>query len=144
MRARICLLLVGILLLAACASQVAVVSEPSSPAKTRGGPAGAETHRSEAARPSTAATLGIPPGHLPSPGECRVWLPGRPPGHQQAAGRCSTLRGGVPPGAWLVYRPEYDRKHVEVTVYDEARPRVVVAVRLYQASTGLYVGEVRP
>jgi hypothetical protein len=30
----------------------------------------------------------IPPGHLPPPGECRVWLPGRPPGHQPPPGRC--------------------------------------------------------
>lgn len=25
---------------------------------------------------------GIPPGHLPPPGACRVWYDGRPPGHQ--------------------------------------------------------------
>jgi hypothetical protein len=30
----------------------------------------------------------IPPGHLPPPGECRVWLPGLPPGHQPPPGRC--------------------------------------------------------
>src|SRR2546425_3891701 len=32
--------------------------------------------------PSTAATLGVPPGHLPKPGQCRIWIPGVPPGHQ--------------------------------------------------------------
>src|SRR2546422_6675984 len=32
--------------------------------------------------PSTAATLGVPPGHLPKPGQCRIWVPGVPPGHQ--------------------------------------------------------------
>src|SRR6266516_353093 len=38
----------------------------------------AETSRG----PSTAATLGVPPGHLPDEGECRVWIPGAPPGRQ--------------------------------------------------------------
>ena len=33
-------------------------------------------------RPSTAATLGIPPGHLPPPGMCRVWMPDQPPGQR--------------------------------------------------------------
>src|SRR3989449_8806199 len=40
------------------------------------------TREAEAAGPSTAATLGVPPGHLPKPGECRVWIPGVPPGRQ--------------------------------------------------------------
>jgi hypothetical protein len=31
----------------------------------------------------------IPPGHLPGPGQCRVWYPNRPPGHQPAPFRCS-------------------------------------------------------
>jgi len=32
--------------------------------------------------PSTAATLGLPPGQLPQMGECRIWIPGTPPGQQ--------------------------------------------------------------
>jgi len=31
---------------------------------------------------------GIPPGHLPPPGQCRVWYDGRPPGHQPAPASC--------------------------------------------------------
>ena len=31
---------------------------------------------------------GIPPGHLPPPGTCRVWYDGRPPGHQPAPTGC--------------------------------------------------------
>ncbi len=31
---------------------------------------------------------GIPRGHLPPPGECRVWDPSRPAGHQSAPHRC--------------------------------------------------------
>jgi hypothetical protein len=30
----------------------------------------------------------IPGGHLPPPGECRVWFPDRPAGHQPPPGRC--------------------------------------------------------
>jgi hypothetical protein len=30
----------------------------------------------------------IPPGHLPSPGQCRVWYPDRPPGHQPPPTSC--------------------------------------------------------
>ncbi|MGB7291962.1 MAG: hypothetical protein WBD99_07310 [Thermodesulfobacteriota bacterium] len=29
----------------------------------------------------------IPPGHLPPPGEYRVWIPGIPPGHQPPHGQ---------------------------------------------------------
>ena len=31
---------------------------------------------------------GIPPGHLPPPGQCRVWYDGRPPGHQPPPTGC--------------------------------------------------------
>jgi len=30
----------------------------------------------------------IPRGHLPPPGECRTWYPGRPAGHQPPPYRC--------------------------------------------------------
>lgn len=44
----------------------------------------------------------IPPGHLPPPGQCRIWFPDRPPGHQPPPGPCRKLRHQVPPGAVLV------------------------------------------
>lgn len=50
-----------------------------------------------------AHQAGIPPGHLPPPGECRIWYPDRPPGHQPPPGPCDILRYQVPPGAYLVY-----------------------------------------
>ena len=31
---------------------------------------------------------GVPPGHLPPPGECRVWYDHRPPGHQPPPTSC--------------------------------------------------------
>lgn len=30
----------------------------------------------------------VPPGHLPPPGECRVWIDGRPPGQQPPPTSC--------------------------------------------------------
>ncbi|POF44380.1 hypothetical protein B0D71_00665 [Pseudomonas laurylsulfativorans] len=46
--------------------------------------------------------VGIPRGHLPPPGQCRIWFPDRPPGHQPPPGRCKKLRHRVPSGAYLV------------------------------------------
>jgi hypothetical protein len=45
----------------------------------------------------------VPPGHLPPPGECRIWYPERPPGHQPPPGDCHELRRHVPRDACLVY-----------------------------------------
>ena len=44
----------------------------------------------------------VPPGHLPPPGECRIWFPDRPPGHQPPPGDCRKLSSQVPRGAVLV------------------------------------------
>jgi hypothetical protein len=88
-----------------------------------------------------ASSLGIPPGHLPPPGECRIWLPGRPPGHQPPPGHCSDLKHEVPAGAWLLYRPK--REHVRVSVCHASRPSVIVAVYLYDATTGKFLHEER-
>ena len=111
-------LLASLFLLAGCTSLVVVEPTP------------------EPERPSTAASLGIPPGHLPPPGECRVWFPGRPPGHQPPPGPCHRLEAEAPLGAWLIYRPSKDRKQVRVSVYHETRPQFVVEIRLYDAATG--------
>lgn len=94
-------------------------------------------------RRSTAATLGIPPGHLPPPGQCKVWMPGEPPGQQKKrfkAGDCSYVQTQVPPGGWLVYRPTQDKKEVRVSVYDSKRPEVV-AIRFFDVATGLLLRE---
>ena len=38
------------------------------------------------------SSQGIPPGHLPPPGECRVWYDNRPPGQQPPPTSCSNAR----------------------------------------------------
>ena len=35
---------------------------------------------------------GIPPGHVPPPGQCRVWYDGQPPGRQPAATSCAAAQ----------------------------------------------------
>ena len=85
--------------------------------------------------PSTAATLGIPPGHLPAPGMCRVWVPGTPPGHQAKARSCDRIERTAPAGSWIVERPtgnKKDKKMVHVRVVDERRPGVVIQMRVYE------------
>lgn len=88
--------------------------------------------------------LGIPPGHLPPPGLCRIWIPGRPPGHQPKAGNCHTLMRKVPPGAWLLTRSESDRKHVQVTIFDKKDASVVISIRYYIVATGEFDHEEKP
>lgn len=94
--------------------------------------------------PSHVAPLGIPPGHVPPPGECRIWLPGHPPGHQPPPGPCHELEAQVPPGAWLLYRPPQEPEYVRVAEYDEHRAGVVLIFRYYDARTGVYVRMSRP
>ena len=88
--------------------------------------------------------LGVPPGHLPPPGECRLWIPGRPPGHQPPPGSCSRIEREAPPGSWVLYRPSKDRKVVHARVIDARRAGMVVAVRVYDAQRGTYLRVERP
>jgi hypothetical protein len=44
----------------------------------------------------------VPAGHLPPPGECRIWYPDRPAGQQPPPGACRQLEWQVPPGAILI------------------------------------------
>ena len=91
--------------------------------------------------PSTAARLGIPPGHLPPPGQCRVWMPGKPPGHQPRPRSCNGVERSAPAGSWIVHRPSRDKKVVHVRVVDERRPGVVIRLRVYDAHRGTLIRE---
>lgn len=62
---------------------------------------GCATH-GERPPPQVRGPADIPPGQMPPPGLCRVWIPGHPPGHQPPPGDCSRLRHEVPRGAILV------------------------------------------
>jgi hypothetical protein len=69
------------LLLAGCTT-IAAVPQSRGVTKPEGGP--------------------VPPGHMPPPGECRIWYPNTPPGQQPPPGNCAALSAQVPPGAILV------------------------------------------
>jgi len=77
----------------------------------------------------------IPSGHLPPPGECRIWYPDRPAGHQPPPFKCGGASGRVGPGGWLI-SPGPQPHEVEVAVYDMRRPGIVVDVGIFNARTG--------
>ena len=106
-----------------------------------------EVRRAEANRgPSTAATLGVPPGHLPRPGECRVWIPGTPPGHQPKpkSRPCPGIATVAPAGSWIIYRPTEDRKVVHVREVDSRRAGAVIRIRIFDIETSRLLREENP
>ncbi len=102
----------------------------------------AETSRG----PSTAATLGVPPGHLPDEGECRVWIPGAPPGRQPRpkSRPCPGIESLAPAGSWIIYRPLENRKLVYVREVDARQAGLVIRTRIYDAETTRLLREETP
>lgn len=96
--------------------------------------------------PSTAARLGVPPGHLPDPGECRVWIPGTPPGHQPKpkSRPCPGIATVAPAGSWIIYRPSDNKKVVHVREVDARRPGTVVRIRIFDIETSRLLQEDTP
>ena len=94
--------------------------------------------------PSTAVTLGVPPGQLPPPGQCRVWIQGRPPGRQARARSCDGIVATAPAGAMILYRPGRDRRIVRVRYVHSGRVGVVVRIRIFEAATGKFLREEKP
>jgi hypothetical protein len=82
--------------------------------------------------------LGIPPGHLPEPGECRVWIQGTPPGRQARSRPCHGILATAPVGSWILYRPAQYQRQVRVR-YLHATQRMIIAVRAFDAETGDYL-----
>jgi hypothetical protein len=72
--------------------------------------------------------LGIPYGHLPPPGECKIWIPGLPAGQQGPPESCESAFFNAPLGAWVISRTE---NRYEVSVLSDSRPQVVIEVRYY-------------
>lgn len=56
-------------------------------ATTMMGSACATVYRADRS-PAYRGSQGIPPGHLPPPGSCRVWYDGRPAGQQPSPTSC--------------------------------------------------------
>lgn len=110
---------IAAILLAACAATTTTTSS--------GRPAPQEQRRGNSA---VVHTLGIPPGHLPPPGQCRVWIQGRQPGRQARARSCSGIAATAPTGSWIIYRPGRDNS-VHVHVMDPSRPGRIYVVRHY-------------
>lgn len=54
---------------------------------------------------------GIPPGHYPPPGMCRIWIDGVPPGQQSAPVDCATARRNVPDNGRVIYADDDWRKN---------------------------------
>jgi hypothetical protein len=123
------LLAVTGLAVAACTRRVVVVETPPS-TSARGA--------------NTAVTLGVPPGHLPPPGECRVWVPGRPPGRQARARSCDGILSAAPAGAWILYRPGADRRVIHVRYLDERRAGTIIRIRVFDAQSGAFLRDERP
>lgn len=121
------LVLGAALAVSACATTQVV----SAPGPSRG--ASASTH-----------ILGIPPGHLPRPEMCCVWIPGRPPGQQARATACRGIAARAPAGSWILHRPSGDRRVVHVRVVDPRRPGVVVVIRRFEVDSGRFLDERAP
>jgi hypothetical protein len=145
----------ALLLLVACTRTIVVRPAPESDRGDRGGsrppprnyppPPEPEQPPPPADRP-TSVTLGIPPGHLPDPGECRVWIPGTPPGRQPRprSRPCQGIAAYAPAGSWIVYRPTDDRRVVHVRVVDERRAGWVIRVRIFDIATERLLREEEP
>jgi hypothetical protein len=118
--------LATVTLLAGCASTTTVVA-PAPRARTN---------------PSASVhVLGVPPGHLPRQGLCRVWVPGMPPGRQARARSCRGIIATAPAGSWILYRPSRDRSVVRVHYVDNVRTGVVVIVRFFNPADGSFLRE---
>ena len=84
--------------------------------------------------------LGIPPAQWPSPGECRLWKPGKPLKEQGRAGSCTAIEAAAPTESWVLYRPQQDPRLVHVRVIDPDQAGLVTQVRVYDAARGTYLG----
>ncbi|MCZ6918229.1 MAG: hypothetical protein O7I93_15755 [Gemmatimonadetes bacterium] len=83
--------------------------------------------------------LGVPRGHLPSSGMCRVWLEDVAPGRQARQESCPGILADAPAGSWILYRPAHLRHHIRVRYVHQRRSGRIVAVRVYDAQSGRYL-----
>lgn len=72
--------------------------------------------------------MGVPKGHLPPPGECKVWFPGRPPGQQPPPTSCAAALRNAPLGAWVI---THEGGRYKVNIFNRTRRNVIDEVRYY-------------
>lgn len=69
--------------------------------------------------PYERGAYGAPPGHLPPPGECKVWYDGAPPGQQPPPTDCRSARyEAYRNGGRVIYGSDYDRRYREPVWYE--------------------------
>lgn len=114
----VAVLAVFVLSLGCASGRLIITSEPEYPPPPpahRLPPARREVGIPDRHHPGPAGyVVDIPRGHLPPPGQCRIWYPGEPPGNQPPPGDYYRLRRQVPPGAWLLYRPPGSNEVVRI------------------------------
>lgn len=88
--------------------------------------------------------LGIPPAQLPSPGNCRVWYPGRPAAKQSPAQSCAQADSAATEESWILYRPREDPRVIHVRSIDPDSVDLVLRMRVYDAERGTYLGTKQP
>lgn len=76
-----------------------------------------------------AAASEVPRGHLPPPGACRVWHPGRPAGQQPPPVACGEALADAPAGTWVLYRETAGT--VVVTAYHPGVPGLVLDTEVF-------------
>ena len=65
------------------------------------------------------SALGIPKGHLPPPGECKIWYPDSSPGRQGPSQSCVSAFSQAPLGTWIIaHREDY----YEVSILSVTQP----------------------
>jgi hypothetical protein len=72
--------------------------------------------------------LGVPKGHLPPPGQCKIWIPGKPPGQQSPPQSCRSAFRNAPLGAWVI---THSADRYKVNIFSATRPTVVSEIRFY-------------
>jgi hypothetical protein len=130
----------GLLLLAACTRTVVVQGPPPrQPTGSRPPPRTPPGQDQPAPPPPVERTneILIPPGHLPRPGECRIWIPGRAPGRQPRprSRACAGIEALAPAGSWIVYRRADDQRLIYIRLIDERRPSIVIRNRIFDGNT---------
>jgi hypothetical protein len=77
------------------------------------------------------SALGIPKGHLPPPGECKIWYPNKPAGQQGPPQSCASALRQAPLGAWVI---THQGNRFKVNIFSQKRPGIIDEVKYYHSS----------